>query len=345
MRLLKRSTCKSVYSISAVVTAVVVVVTTVHAVKREHSHTHTASILRTQMNTSCATIIASCQLTPSRVHTFADAMHSWIKVKGVGEIIVVDWGSSVSAISVMKSIGIPSSARAKNIRVYGSGSLPWRIGAAFNLGLAYALCPKILKVDCDTYLHEDFLLHNQIESVGFRYGDYMNADADENDKHLNGVFFARTSDLRYIHGFDERFSLYGWDDSDLYFRLESYLIRRNITPPYADFKRYASAMRLIRHLAHERARHAYEAAGICFNEAASKMVPRWQDRADEIAHGFKCQIERPISGIDVHGCKIERTPLTLQALLDTNSCLNVFETCRRKHDNFIDVDPPCNPNK
>ena len=270
-------------------------------------------------------------------------MRSWIKVNDVGEIIVVDWGSSVSAIDVMKSIEIPPSARAKNIRVYGPGNLPWRIGAAFNLGLSYALCPKILKVDCDTYLHEDFLLHNQIESVGFRYGDHMNADADENDKHLNGVFFARTSHLRYIHGFDERFNLYGWDDSELYFRLESSLIRRNITPPYADFKRYASTTRLIRHLAHERARHSYEAASICFNEAASKMVPSWQDRADESTHGFKCQIERSIGGIDVHGCKIERTPLTLQALLDTNSCLNVFENCQRKHDNFTDVDPPCNP--
>ena len=112
------------------------------------------------------------------------------------------------------------------------------------------------------------------------------------------------------------------DDSELYFRLESSLIRRNITP-LTPISSYASTTRLIRHLAHERARHSYEAASICFNEAASKMVPSWQDRADESTHGFKCQIERSIGGIDVHGCKIERTPLTLQALLDTNSCLNV----------------------
>lgn len=307
------------------------------------AYSRSDSILRPHIKTPCTTLIASCQLTPSRAHIFADAMRSWIKVKDVGEIIVVDWGSSVPTLDVMKSIGTPSSARSTSIRVYGPGNLPWRIGAAFNLGLSYALCPRVLKVDCDTYLHEDFLLHNQIESVGFRYGDYRNAGADENDKHLNGVFFARTSHLRNIHGFDERFNLYGWDDSDLYLRLESSLIRRNITRPYADFKRYASTTRLIRHLAHERARNSYEAVGICFNQVASNMVPSWQDIADESTHGFKCKIERQNSGIDVHGCKIERTPLTMQALLGTDACLYLFEVCRRKHDNFTDMDSPCNP--
>jgi hypothetical protein len=149
--------------------------------------------------------------------------------------------------------------------------------------------------------------------------------------------------LRNIHGFDERFNLYGWDDSDLYLRLESSLIRRNITRPYADFKRYASTTRLIRHLAHERARNSYEAVGICFNQVASNMVSSWQDIADESTHGFKCKIERQNSGIDVHGCKIERTPLTMQALLGTDACLDLFEVCRRKHDNFTDMDSPCNP--
>ena len=73
------------------------------------------------------------------------------------------------------------------------------------------------------------------------------------------------------------------------------------------------------------------------------MVPSWQDVADESTHGFKCKIERHNSGIDVHGCKIERTPLTMQALLGTDACLHLFEVCRRKHDNFTDMDSPCNP--
>ena len=49
---------------------------------------------------------------------------------------------------------------------------------------------------------------------------------DENEKHLNGVFVCPFDAFRKIGGFDERIQSYGWDDSDLYARLENLGLER-----------------------------------------------------------------------------------------------------------------------
>ena len=54
----------------------------------------------------------------------------------------------------------------------------------------------------------------------FYYRCPWETSRDENERHLNGVFLARVEHLRAVHGYDERIATYGWDDSDLYSRLE-----------------------------------------------------------------------------------------------------------------------------
>eukprot|EP00890_Picochlorum_soloecismus_P003917 jgi/Picsp_1/4526/NSC_06747-R1_possible glycosyltransferase len=45
--------------------------------------------------------------------------------------------------------------------------------------------------------------------------------ANENELHLNGLFLIKKSLLSSIGGYDERIQGYGWDDSDLYVRLQN----------------------------------------------------------------------------------------------------------------------------
>ena len=44
--------------------------------------------------------------------------------------------------------------------------------------------------------------------------------ADENSRHLNGVLLVRRAHFAAVAGYDERMAHYGYDDSDLYARLE-----------------------------------------------------------------------------------------------------------------------------
>jgi len=43
----------------------------------------------------------------------------------------------------------------------------------------------------------------------------------ENDRHLNGVFMAARSSFLDVNGYDERITLYGYDDSHLYHQMQS----------------------------------------------------------------------------------------------------------------------------
>ena len=300
---------------------------------------HTLVTTSALTDTSCVTIVASCKLTSARLDAFTRALLSWTKVKGVKEIIVVDWDSNIPTLDTINSIAFPFDVRVKSVNVHGLGIVLWRIGAAFNLGLSHVQCETVLKLDCDTSLHEDFVRHNQIDSVRFRYGDYRNSAGDENSKHLNGVFFAWTSDLRAIHGFDERFGLYGWDDSDLYYRLEHFLLQRNFSTASADFKRNVSKVQLIQHLPHTRVHHALEAVSICFNEEASKMITSWKYSALNNSHTFTCHVTEQPNGIYVLDCLVQTVPPTVQQLLKPELCSATFNSCLHKYDDPFMADP------
>ena len=175
---------------------------------------------------SSISALACCHLAPEHAENFLYALNSWVFVTEISEIVLVDWRSTVRFVDSV--VNMSRLLHAQNKRVTLVEVLPesghssgagWRIGAAFNLGLSYISTEYILKLDCDTWLHKDFIKLNRLFGVGFRYGNWETA-LDDNDNHLNGVFFARTEHVRGVHGFDERLTLYGWDDSDLYLRLE-----------------------------------------------------------------------------------------------------------------------------
>lgn len=114
----------------------------------------------------------------------------------------------------------------------------WVLSRAYNLAARFARGEWLLKLDCDTMITERFLdglvlpngevrskegsrLPARADEDRFFYRYFWEHAKTENEQHLNGVFLARAEDFRRINGYDERITTYGWDDSDLYKRLEA----------------------------------------------------------------------------------------------------------------------------
>ena len=278
-------------------------------------------------------LVTACKLNQPRLAIFEMAFQSWIIVRGLREIFIVDWQSTITVKSVVQRF-LNGNVHVQRIFVKELSthpSLDWRIAPAFNLGLSQVSSELSFKVDCDTLLHPDFLSHNLLSELGFRYGDYRNALPDRNDNHLNGVFLAFTADLRAVHGFDERMSLYGWDDSDLYVRLESHIRNtRSISASshvYADFVRTRGRYRLIEHLPHERGDNtAFEIVGICFNREAVKYTEDWMKTSE--GYLYKCENTVGISlRFELQRCVCNKAARRIQQLLDLGTCKQIAEEC------------------
>lgn len=85
------------------------------------------------------------------------------------------------------------------------------------------LAQVLLKVDSDTHLSPDFLLYHSLPHSNMYYAGDWRLAPDENSWHLNGVVLVRREHFTRVHGYDERMRGYGWDDTDLYYRLSSSL--------------------------------------------------------------------------------------------------------------------------
>lgn len=141
----------------------------------------------------------------------------------VDEIVLVDWDSSPPLLP-----GGLDDKRLRLVRVEGEPL--WVLSRAYNLALSLAKSEWIIRLDCDCRLAQGFLsAHFSQPGNGtgpytappgaFWSGRWQDA-RDGNEVHLNGALLARRSDLRRVHGYDERIQTYGWDDEDLYARLQ-----------------------------------------------------------------------------------------------------------------------------
>ena len=166
------------------------------------------------------TIVSACM---NRNDNLKKCLHSWINKKSVVRIIIVDWSSSKDLKDDLMESGIHD-PRIEVIRV--EGKTAWCLTKAFNIGLKIVDTLNTLKLDADIMLEDGFFEHNKIEKSFFRCGNYKIANNDL-EKRVNGSFFAPTIALKAVSYYNEEIDTYGWDDSDLYERLEIILMRED----------------------------------------------------------------------------------------------------------------------
>ena len=157
--------------------------------------------------------IVTC--TMNRSENLLKALRSWVICPEISQIIIVDWSSTIPFREELAASGI-ADPRILVARVHGQKR--WILSYAFNFGFRLAAFDKILKTDADIIIHSRFFEENELKPQTFLSGDWR--IAEKGQEHINGFFFINRDDLFAVRGFNEYITTYGWDDDDLYFRIE-----------------------------------------------------------------------------------------------------------------------------
>lgn len=160
--------------------------------------------------TEGVSIMTACM---DREQNLEKSLMSWLDIPEVKQIIIVDWSSKKRVSEVLKHV------RDKRIvHVQAQGEKYWSLTYAFNLAFQYVSFDKVLKLDADIILKNNFFdVHMLRKGVFFR-GFFGNA-REENEGYLNGVLYCYSKDLLKVGGYNEYLTgRYGRDDDELYTR-------------------------------------------------------------------------------------------------------------------------------
>mmetsp|Transcript_32386 Transcript_32386/g.52386 ORF Transcript_32386/g.52386 Transcript_32386/m.52386 type:complete len:681 (+) Transcript_32386:93-2135(+) len=174
------------------------------------------------------------------------ALKNWLSFPEVDEVILVDWSSLTPlGIGLAKRKLFPN-RRLKLFRV--ENQTEWVLSFAYNLGIRYARYHTILKLDAETVLNATFFkTYGKAPRPGKFYTGNWEIARNENEIHLNGIIFAHAAHIANVSGYDERIQTYGWDDSDLYIRLEKCGLERiNLDPDHLTHVHHGNVARVAR---------------------------------------------------------------------------------------------------
>lgn len=171
----------------------------------------------------------------NRTENLLKALESWLAHSEISEIVIVDWSTKHPIAQSLKEAGVDD-PRVRVVRV--DDEPRWILSYAFNVGFRSAKFNRILKADADIVLSDSFFDQNNLPDLDtFIAGNWRTAAADQ--VHVNGFFYTSRKALSVVGGFNEFITTYGWDDDDLYSRLET-----------AGFARVDVAAGTIHHLDH-----------------------------------------------------------------------------------------------
>lgn len=146
------------------------------------------------------------------------SLASWLNCSEVSEIVIVDWCSKNSLTYLEKL-----DPRVRVIRV--ENQKYFNLGKAYNLAFNESTCDKILKLDVDYILNpycNIFKSGVQLNKKNFITGNWRDAKLDNKIgflSHLNGFVYLYRDSFFHAGGYS-KFDGYGWDDDDLYNKLE-----------------------------------------------------------------------------------------------------------------------------
>lgn len=166
-------------------------------------------------------IVAVCM---NRHQTLRKVLARWRTVNKTNEIIILDWSSNPPLRDIVMEHPDP---RIKFIRV--NNEPEWVLSRAYNLAIRASSRSTVVRTDCDYLLAEDFVDVHPLPKSGpsrFYAGNYRLA-RNANEVHLNGAVVIRRADFFKVGGYDERIQTYGWDDEDLYTRLEKVGVKKS----------------------------------------------------------------------------------------------------------------------
>lgn len=280
-------------------------------------------------------LVAVCM---GRPETLKQTAKSWLNVKDVKEIILVDWSSPVPLEPIVRSI--PGGERVRVIRVDGEET--WVLSRAYNLAVRAASYANVIRTDCDYAVGENFveahvkLLDNenhakaaQVDAKhhGFYYSGNYAIARTENEVHLNGAVFIRRADFLAVGGYDERIQTYGWDDEDLYSRLGDYgLHKRNVSYDHVSHVKHGNGGRA-------QAGVKFVGVEIDLNQLLVSKLPKWNARMP--ASVYRTSTAQPATSNSLT-ISANWTPKSLKTLSPPEEYTKAWDLAigRRLHDSY-----------
>lgn len=150
----------------------------------------------------------------NRENNLIESISSWIEEPYISEFIIVDWSSTIPLIENNYIKNLVYEKKIKLIRV--DGEKVFSLSKAYNLAFSIASHKIILKCDTDyKNINSSWMKHlvfdnNQLNNY-FITGDYLFS------KSLTGFLLINKSDFV---GYNENFEGWGYDDIDLYNRIQ-----------------------------------------------------------------------------------------------------------------------------
>lgn len=271
-------------------------------------------------------LVAVCM---GRSETLKKTAKSWLALKRIDEIIVVDWSSKVPLEPVIR--GLDGGERIKVVRV--EGEKRWVLSRAYNIAVNATSYASVFRVDCDYLVDPNFVRKHRAllddlaygKDGGFFYSGYYMLSRNENEVHLNGAVFVRRKDFLRVGGYDERIQTYGWDDEDLYKRLGDLgLAKYNISYDY------------VHHVAHADSSRAQEgvkfaAVEIDLNSLLLEKLPKWNSHMRHTVYS-KAEL---VAANSVR-VRAASTPKSLRQLCSVATYETAWATAlgRRLHDSY-----------
>jgi hypothetical protein len=163
----------------------------------------------------------------NRLGNLLRTLPTWLALPEPDHVVIVDWGSSIPINSCLRQLDDP---RIMVAEVMEQSS--WHHSKCHNLEFQIASrlgCEFVLRLDNDCLLQSNFLAAHPLDDDTFYAVNCHSVPPEMDDKrNLCGTLFTKIHDFFRVGGYNERLIHYGYEDEDLYLRLErSGLLWRN----------------------------------------------------------------------------------------------------------------------
>ena len=149
----------------------------------------------------------------NRRHNLEQYFNTWLN-KNINQIIIIDWSSDINNYDIIQKMN-----DCRITYIYVKNESTFIRTYAQNLAVRFCKYNKVLKLDSDVSITEDFFDKNILKSGEFLVGNFMSA-RDNNEKYTHGNIYLFLNDYLNINGYNEIITTYGHDDSDFSFRLQ-----------------------------------------------------------------------------------------------------------------------------
>lgn len=150
----------------------------------------------------------------NRYSNLEEALPTWLSHPNIDEVIILDWDSETSIIPLVNKY-----QDSRIVLVEVKSQPRWILSFAYNLSARFTSRTQLLKIDADVKVLPGFFEQHELRPGRFFCGNWRRRRND-NELHLNGMVYLHREDFFAVNGYNEFIKFYGWDDSDLYQRLQ-----------------------------------------------------------------------------------------------------------------------------